>query len=115
MTGGFFSGNCMSEFMGLIKGRYEAKEENFLPGGASLHSIMTPHGPDSSCFALGSNQELQAERIAENTLAFMFETYYSLSVTDWAVNHSNKLDTDYQKCWKDLAKHFDYKVNVLDD
>ncbi len=35
----------MSEFMGLILGRYEAKEEGFAPGGATLHSMMTPHGP----------------------------------------------------------------------
>ena len=27
----------MSEFMGNICGRYEAKPEGFLPGGASLH------------------------------------------------------------------------------
>lgn len=37
----------MSEFMGLILGRYEAKEEGFMPGGATLHSLMTPHGPVS--------------------------------------------------------------------
>lgn len=27
----------MSEFMGNICGKYEAKPEGFLPGGASLH------------------------------------------------------------------------------
>ena len=40
----------MSEFMGLILGKYEAKEEGFAPGGATLHSMMTPHGPDADCF-----------------------------------------------------------------
>ncbi len=41
----------MSEYMGLIKGQYEAKEGGgFVPGGGSLHSIMTPHGPDRACF-----------------------------------------------------------------
>ena len=34
----------MSEFMGLILGRYEAREGGFAPGGATLHSMMTPHG-----------------------------------------------------------------------
>lgn len=29
----------MSEFMGLIKGSYEAKEEGFRPGGATLHQV----------------------------------------------------------------------------
>lgn len=61
-------GNCMSEFMGLIKGHYEAKEEGFQPGGASLHSIMTPHGPDTECFEKNSTAELKPERVAEGTM-----------------------------------------------
>ncbi len=40
----WFHRNCMTEFMGLVKGSYEAKEGGFLPGGASLHSCMAPHG-----------------------------------------------------------------------
>jgi homogentisate 1,2-dioxygenase len=40
----WFHRNCMTEFMGLIKGSYEAKEGGFVPGGASLHSCMAPHG-----------------------------------------------------------------------
>ena len=60
-------GNCMSEFMGLIIGKYEAKDNGFLPGGATLHSIMTPHGPDYQCFENASRAELAPERVAENT------------------------------------------------
>lgn len=57
----------MSEFMGLIFGSYEAKEEGFLPGGASLHSMMTPHGPDVDCFEAATNEELKPTRIADGT------------------------------------------------
>lgn len=57
----------MSEFMGLIKGNYEAKEEGFLPGGASLHSMMTPHGPDNKCFEDASKAELKPVRVADGT------------------------------------------------
>ncbi|CAB4060897.1 HGD [Lepeophtheirus salmonis] len=64
--------NCMSEFMGLILGKYEAKEEGFCPGGATLHSIMTPHGPDADCFNIWSNKELGPMKVAEGTMAFMF-------------------------------------------
>ena len=97
----------MSEFMGLIKGRYEAKEEGFQPGGGSLHSMMTPHGPDARCFEGASNAELGPERIADGTQSFMFETYYGLAVTDWAANQCAKIDKDYHQCWKGLRKHFD--------
>ena len=36
--------------MGLIKGSYDAKEEGFVPGGASLHNCMSAHGPDSAVY-----------------------------------------------------------------
>ena len=42
--------NIMSEFMGLICGKYEARPEGFLPGGISLHNMMLPHGPDAETF-----------------------------------------------------------------
>lgn len=57
----------MSEFMGLILGQYEAKRGGFNPGGATLHSIMTPHGPDMKCFEDGSSEELKPCRVAEGT------------------------------------------------
>lgn len=74
------SGNCMSEFMGLIKGHYEAKEEGFQPGGASLHSIMTPHGPDYECFEKNSTSELKPERVAEGT---MVKYSFSVCLFNW--------------------------------
>lgn len=58
----------MSEFMGLITGNYEAKAEGFLPGGATLHSMMTPHGPDYDCYQSGSKSELKPTRVADGTM-----------------------------------------------
>ena len=42
--------NIMSEYMGLIEGVYDAKEEGFVPGGSSLHNCMSPHGPEAAVF-----------------------------------------------------------------
>ena len=53
----------MSEFMGLIYGVYEAKEGGFLPGGASLHSMMTPHGPDAEAFDKATTAELKPVKL----------------------------------------------------
>ena len=63
----YYHRNCMSEFMGLILGNYEAKEEGFAPGGATLHSMMTPHGPDKDCFEAWTKKELGAIRVADGT------------------------------------------------
>ncbi|XP_014222228.1 homogentisate 1,2-dioxygenase [Trichogramma pretiosum] len=103
----YYHRNCMSEFMGLIRGSYEAKDrEGFQPGGASLHSMMTPHGPDAACYEAASSAELRPERVADGTQAFMFETYYGLAVTEWALRGCQKLDPKYQDCWRGLKKNF---------
>ncbi|KAG5552574.1 hypothetical protein RHGRI_010604 [Rhododendron griersonianum] len=71
----YYHRNCMSEFMGLIYGGYEAKSDGFLPGGASLHSCMTPHGPDTKTYeeTIAHGNEAGPQRIAD-TMAFMFES-----------------------------------------
>ncbi|GMH77470.1 hypothetical protein TL16_g07421 [Triparma laevis f. inornata] len=53
--------NCMSEFMGMVWGKYDAKE-GFQAGGASLHSCMTPHGPDYPTFKGASEAELKPQK-----------------------------------------------------
>ncbi|XP_013109815.1 homogentisate 1,2-dioxygenase [Stomoxys calcitrans] len=102
----YYHRNCMSEFMGLILGRYEAKEEGFMPGGATLHSMMTPHGPDAKCFEGASNAKLVPERVAEGTQAFMFESSLSMAVTKWGEETCQKLDAKYYECWQMLKNNF---------
>jgi len=95
--------NTMNEFMGLLIGRYEAKKEGFLPGGASLHSCMSPHGPDVKTFEAASNAELKPERISDGALAFMFESSYIFSLTDFAYS---RIDSSYNRCWSGFKNHF---------
>ena len=97
--------NIMSEFMGLIEGQYDAKEEGFVPGGMSLHNMMLPHGPDTQAFEKASNAELQPVRL-DNTLAFMFETRFPQQVTKYAAE-LDTLQDDYIDCWRDLERKFD--------
>ena len=94
--------------MGLIAGSYEAKEKGFLPGGGSLHSNMTPHGPETAVFNAASTAELkpvrcpsdctrastlvpvstfrEPRRVADNTMAFMFESHLMMRLTPAALN-----------------------------
>ena len=66
--------NTMSEFMGLISGDYDAKTGGgFRPAGASLHNIMSAHGPDSNAHQAASNAELKPQKVGSGSLAFMFE------------------------------------------
>lgn len=111
----YYHRNCMSEFMGLIYGAYEAKADGFHPGGASLHSCMTPHGPDTKSYeatiARGENAEPQ--RI-DGTMAFMFESYLIPRVCPWALESPHR-DPDYYQCWIGLRSHFSYKERESED
>lgn len=92
--------NFMSEFMGLVRGEYDAKPEGFKPGGASLHNGMVPHGPDREAFDKAASVELRPHKL-DNTLAFMFESRYRLVPTEFAMR-GGALDTDYSACWSGL-------------
>jgi hypothetical protein len=66
----------MSEFMGLIAGDYDAKVGGgFKPAGASLHNIMSAHGPDATTHERASNVDLQPQKVGAGSMAFMFERY----------------------------------------
>jgi len=97
--------NLMSEFMGLVRGQYDAKPEGFKPGGASLHNCMVPHGPDAEAFERASSVELAPHKL-DNTLAFMFETRWCLLPTDFAL-HGGALDANYAACWAGLQDRFE--------
>ena len=96
--------NVMSEFMGLIYGVYDAKEEGFVPGGASLHNCMSPHGPEEAVFEKASNCELPPVK-QEATMAFMFESRYVIQPTKYALETEHR-QKDYLDCWNGLNKHF---------
>lgn len=105
----WFHRNVMSEFMGLIHGVYDAKEDNgkgggFVPGGYSIHNCMTGHGPDGAVVEKAMNADLKPEKI-ENTLAFMFESRYILRPTKAALT-SKTLQKDYFEVWSGIKKIF---------
>ena len=93
----WFHRNCMSEYMGLIHGTYDAKAEGFHPGGGSLHNAFSAHGPDKATFDKASSAELKPQKI-DNTLAFMFESRYVFEPTAFAMSDA-LLQADYDRAW----------------
>jgi homogentisate 1,2-dioxygenase len=100
----WFHRNVMSEFMGLIRGVYDAKPGGFVPGGASLHNCMAAHGPDAEAFEAASNASLKPVRY-DDTMAFMFESRYLIRPTRFALE-SPQRQRNYSDCWRGLRKHF---------
>ena len=96
--------NTMSEYMGLIYGQYDAKEEGFVPGGGSLHNQMSAHGPDLDAFEKASHADLKPQKLS-GTLAFMFESRYVIRPTKFAMETS-QLQHEYFQVWRGLKKNF---------
>ena len=100
----WFHRNFMSEFMGLVFGQYDAKEEGFVAGGASLHNQMSAHGPDAEAFQKASNAELKPQKLS-GTMAFMFESRYIIRPTRFALETA-ELQHEYFEVWQGLPKNF---------
>ncbi len=100
----WFHRNVMNEFMGLIRGEYDAKAEGFLPGGASLHNCMSGHGPDADTFERATAAALEPRYIGD-TLAFMFETRWIVRPTRFALE-TRILQQEYFTCWQGLRNRF---------
>jgi len=100
----WFHRNIMSEFMGLVRGTYDAKAEGFAPGGASLHNTFAAHGPDASTYAAASAARLAPHKL-EETLAFMFESRWTLTPTRQAMEAGHR-QPDYDAVWSGLERHF---------
>ena len=100
----WFHRNTMTEFMGLIQGQYDAKE-GFQAGGASLHSCMTPHGPDTMSYNKAVLDECEMPTKFEGGLAFMFETTFMMELSKEALFDCSYLDVNYEQCWEDLSEN----------
>ncbi len=100
----YYHRNIMSEYMGLIKGKYDAKETGFIAGGGSLHNCMSAHGPDATAYNKAISTPLQPEYFS-NTLAFMFESRQVWQLTSIAY-HADFRQKDYLDCWKGLKSGF---------
>jgi homogentisate 1,2-dioxygenase len=98
----WFHRNIMSEYMGLIEGRYDAKAEGFLPGGGSLHNQMSAHGPDRASHSAARAAVLAPQKLAD-TLAFMVESRWVIRPTEFAMS-TPLLQSGYDAVWAGFPK-----------
>ncbi|KAI0492182.1 hypothetical protein KFK09_026448 [Dendrobium nobile] len=85
---------------------YKAKAEGFLPGGATIHACMTPHGPDNTTYekAIERGEDAGPYKI-KDALAFMFESSLLPHICTWSLESPYR-DADYYQCWIGLKSHF---------
>jgi homogentisate 1,2-dioxygenase len=113
----YYHRNTMSEFMGLISGVYDAKKGGkggFVPGGASLHNVMSGHGPDAETAEKASgrvggvsDEKQKPDWVGEGSCAFMFESSLMVGVTEWGLRTCRKVQEEYlQESWGGVRAHW---------
>eukprot|EP00931_Biecheleriopsis_adriatica_P030623 TRINITY_DN18038_c0_g1_i2.p1 TRINITY_DN18038_c0_g1~~TRINITY_DN18038_c0_g1_i2.p1 ORF type:complete len:479 (+),score=50.34 TRINITY_DN18038_c0_g1_i2:46-1437(+) len=108
----WFHRNCMSEFMGLLAGKYDAKPDSFKPGSASIHNRFVPHGPDAVAVENGTNADNSRPERYSGALAFMWETRLAWHPTEYALASLN--DANYPLCWGSIESRFDANLKPTD-
>lgn len=102
--------NTMSEFMGLIAGGYDAKKGGaggFVPGGASLHNVMSGHGPDAASYEGAREADLKPVKVGAGSCAFMFESSLMIGVTEWGLRTCKKVQEGYsEESWGGVKTHW---------
>ncbi|KAK7424726.1 hypothetical protein QQX98_000304 [Neonectria punicea] len=102
--------NTMSEFMGLIRGGYDAKRGGaggFVPGGASLHNVMSGHGPDAESCEAARDAALKPVKVGGGSCAFMFESCLMVGVTEWGLRTCQKVQEGYnEESWGGVRTHW---------
>ncbi|KJZ71661.1 hypothetical protein HIM_08973 [Hirsutella minnesotensis 3608] len=102
--------NTMSEFMGLIAGAYDAKKAGaggFAPGGASLHNVMSGHGPDAESCEAAREAPLEPAKVGAGSCAFMFESCLMLGVSEWGLRRCRKVQHGYsEESWGGVRNHW---------
>ncbi|KZT35455.1 Homogentisate 1,2-dioxygenase [Sistotremastrum suecicum HHB10207 ss-3] len=108
----YYHRNAATEFMGLLYGNYGGRSDDFQPGGASFENGFVPHGVAYEEFKAASEMELKPERISEGTIAFMFESSFQFTLTDYAMKRTGKLHEHEPSMWDNLKGQF---INHLDE
>ncbi|RCI17468.1 hypothetical protein L249_2651 [Ophiocordyceps polyrhachis-furcata BCC 54312] len=102
--------NTMSEFMGLIRGAYDAKQPGkggFAPGGASLHNVMSAHGPDAESAEAAREARLEPAKVGGGSCAFMFESSLMVGISEWGLRTCKKVQSGYaEETWGNLRSHW---------
>ncbi|KAJ9647830.1 hypothetical protein H2199_001606 [Coniosporium tulheliwenetii] len=77
------------------------------PAGASLHNVMSAHGPDAATHEKASNAELKPAKVGEGSMAFMFESFLMVGVTEWGLKKCAKVQEAYnEESWVPLKARF---------
>jgi len=104
----FYHRNAATEFNAIL--RTPEEYAGFEKGSCYLSPTMTPHGINAASYAryqeMSDEQAAKPHRIPDESLWIMFESAYTIRLTDWARNQA-PLDPSFGALFSGMKKYFD--------
>jgi len=108
----YYHRNAATEFMGLVYGVYGGRSDEFMPGSCSYETGFCPHGVSYDEFKMATESPLTPMRVHEDTMAFMFESGMTFTLTDYAMK-SPKRHEHEPKMWDNLKAQFMNHIDTI--
>lgn len=102
----YYHRNMSTEIMGLIYGQYGGSSHVLQPGGLSYEASYMPHGETYETWKSATTKQLEPERIAEGTMAWMMHISVPVLLTQYATLESGCLHASEADQWDDVESPF---------
>ncbi|KAL2828678.1 homogentisate 1,2-dioxygenase [Aspergillus cavernicola] len=102
----YYHRNVATELMGMTYGNWSGSATSLQPGGLTYEPSYMPHGESYARWKEASSIKLQPQWVNEGAMAFMMHISSHVSLTEYALERSGKLQGQQDGLWDDLQGGF---------
>lgn len=109
----YYHRNVATEIMGMTYGTWSGSATCLHPGGLTYEPSYMPHGESYERWKEATSMDLQPQRVGEGAMAFMMHISSHVSLTEYALERSGKLQHLPDNFWNDFRGGFMDHLNEV--
>lgn len=102
----YYHRNVATEIMGMTYGTWPGSATSLNPGSLTYEPSYMPHGESYERWKEATSIDLLPQRVGEGAMAFMMHISSHVSLTDYALERSGKLQHQPVEFWDDFKGGF---------
>ncbi|KAJ5660987.1 uncharacterized protein N7484_000359 [Penicillium longicatenatum] len=102
----YYHRNVATEIMGMTYGTWSGSATSLHPGSLTYEPSYMPHGESYERWREATCMDLQPERVGEGAMAFMMHISSHVSLTEYALERSGKMQHQPVEFWDDFKGGF---------
>ncbi|KAJ5126580.1 hypothetical protein N7448_007359 [Penicillium atrosanguineum] len=102
----YYHRNVATEIMGMTYGTWSGSATSLHPGSLTYEPSYMPHGESFERWKEATSMDLKPQRIGEGAMAFMMHISSHVSLTEYALERSEKLQHQPDEFWNDFKGGF---------